>query len=199
MWNASTWFHFSVIAITTQSLIHTVWIHKTLNVKHTLKAWKKRCYEGDCVHISSFASLCLTLYTEYTYTPAVLSQICLHTYTITHDNGLCSLLTVSGFLCSFASTNYLGDSAHPGTSSPPMFSLMSSRFPQFELQVGKCKVSGINSTSIRKCKPEEEGALQFVLIYYSPQSFVCLGSWFVHVWMNTKLKIRLLAVLNKVL
>lgn len=59
----------------------------------------------------------------------------------------------------------------------PNVSLISSRFPLIKLQVGKCKVSSISVSLIGKCKREEDNGetwvLLFVLIYYSPYSFVC--------------------------
>lgn len=68
----------------------------------------------------------------------------------------CSLLTTSGFLFSFASVYYVGDSAQPWYFLPPDVSLINSRYPLFELRVGKRKVCSISVSLIGEMQTRKE-------------------------------------------
>lgn len=88
-------------------------------------------------------------------------------------------------LLSFANTNYLADSSSP----PPTWRSLAqiSMVGAPGRKVHQCCVDG---EMINMRVRGRQWGLQFVLIYYSSLSFVCLGNWFVGMWSSTKVQIQ---------
>lgn len=63
---------------------------------------------------------------------------------------------MSGFLFSFASVYHVGDSAQPCHFLSPDVSLINSKYPLFELQVGKRKLCSISVSLIGEMQTRKE-------------------------------------------